>query len=918
MSSTAPPPPPPPPHARSYSVAVPREPTSKHQAFSRSLSVPEVHAAPPTPQQPAASDVSVVGADPLSDDPQQSQQSQSQQQQQQQQSDQPFDVYKFLNENGNRVLRDPILQQMTVVRYEGEVDNATGFFHGHGKLVSTLGYTYTGQFDGGLMSGRGRIEWTDGTVYEGTMKDNVISGEGKYTWPNGDWYDGSVDQCVRHGKGTFYYKSLNETYEGTWHKGMRHGKGTLKYTPDGAISYRGGWVRDKRNGHGIMTYACGVYDGEWKNDIRHGKGRMTWKRDGVVVEEYRGEWVGGVPCGQGQSTYIRPVAETPGTPQMNTLTVTPQGPVAGTAESHLIKRDAAINTYTGEFLDGLRHGFGTFLYDDGSKYEGQWVANQKHGEGKFTSATGVIYFGSFKDGNPVTPVSDNKPETTVSSPLPLYIRDILGEAENNVLEAITAVQSVISRNSGLFKKLFAFYGACDTAIEVITTPSNWKANRTQGTVSLIQFFRMLNDAKLLNRHTTIAVVGRLLLAFRDRNVTTSVASYLLGEQNGSLPTTTATAGPPPPPEVVKSASPDRVEVASSIGVTPKEQGLLMTPKDSSASPAGSRSERNSVTSMRSSKTGRAASATRGDALYSAPWEKYQTELHLFVGELNYRDFVEAIVRVTDHHYETARVGTLAQKLTLVIEEHLTPFTCSKLSGDPLFPLSREHKAVVAPHLPLLEKYFLTFSKTTSFGLGGSTTSATLRAAGGVAGVTMTVRQFALMLRELGAVDGEKLSLTSIPQLCMYDKHPQLTTHVGKKLLQTTAPVHQQQLAGTITTNAASAAAAVSSGASASAAANNLDKTTSERGSTLSLETEPRFIEGGETIYRSRCALSKRSKGLGNSNLHSTLVMELELTFVEMVDLVLRAGVLRCTETTQAQRIATFLQTYFVANQSKKL
>lgn len=37
------------------------------------------------------------------------------------------------------------------------------------------------------------------------------------------------------------------------------------------------------------------------------------------------------------------------------------------------------NTYYGNFKNGKRHGQGTFLYANGTKYEGNWENNLKHG-----------------------------------------------------------------------------------------------------------------------------------------------------------------------------------------------------------------------------------------------------------------------------------------------------------------------------------------------------------------------------------------------------------------------------------------------------------------------------------------------------------------------------------------------------------
>lgn len=42
------------------------------------------------------------------------------------------------------------------------------------------------------------------------------------------------------------------------------------------------------------------------------------------------------------------------------------------------------NRYEGSWMNGERHGYGTFYYADGSKYEGEWKKNKKEGFGIFT------------------------------------------------------------------------------------------------------------------------------------------------------------------------------------------------------------------------------------------------------------------------------------------------------------------------------------------------------------------------------------------------------------------------------------------------------------------------------------------------------------------------------------------------------
>lgn len=39
--------------------------------------------------------------------------------------------------------------------------------------------------------------------------------------------------------------------------------------------------------------------------------------------------------------------------------------------------------YTGEWLDGKKHGFGTFVYGNGAKYEGEWIQDQRDGRGTY-------------------------------------------------------------------------------------------------------------------------------------------------------------------------------------------------------------------------------------------------------------------------------------------------------------------------------------------------------------------------------------------------------------------------------------------------------------------------------------------------------------------------------------------------------
>ena len=54
--------------------------------------------------------------------------------------------------------------------------------------------------------------------------------------------------------------------------------------------------------------------------------------------------------------------------------------------------------YEGEYKDGKHHGIGKFIYDDGDIYDGEWKDGKKDGRGKYTWPDGDVYEGEYKDG----------------------------------------------------------------------------------------------------------------------------------------------------------------------------------------------------------------------------------------------------------------------------------------------------------------------------------------------------------------------------------------------------------------------------------------------------------------------------------------------------------------------------------------
>jgi hypothetical protein len=760
----------------------------------------------------------------------------------------PLDIFAHLNgisSPTDPLLRDPILQRMAVTRYEGEV-NERGFFHGTGKFESTLGFTYDGELDKGLMHGKGTIRWKHGVVYSGSFVNNMPCGKGKYEWSNGDWYDGEVEHSVRNGQGTFFNAALNETYSGTWRSGKRHGHGKLQYTEK--CCYVGAWNDDKRSGHGSMTYHSGDrYDGMWMDDRRHGKGTMTWMQNDVVVEIYEGEWKEGIQHGQGFTVYIRP-------PVRSDQTATAAVVSASTLESahdYLPPRGSALNTYRGAFECGKRHGFGVFIYDDGSKYEGDWFDNQKHGQGRFTSTAGISTIEIYDHGHrvemegqkpaidqpatdPTGPPEDSNvlsvSETTQALP-PIYIRDLIGVSETHVSDLILSVQSMLSRNSGILKRVFSYYSTLDTAVAFVTTHPHWRKDVIQGTMTLPQLYRLLNETKLLNRSVTIASVDRMLATFGDAAHTTEAQRLAVGAE---------------------------------------------------------------------------------DREYENMWQHFwQHKMYTADGFISYREFMELLVRVAAELYSEEVFGNLSQKLHIVIEDHLSAAPLSPSSALPLCGASRIHKDVIMPHLSILKNLFLHYSDATSLGHGNMCGSALvakkhseLHSLGtppqAIAGVLVRARQLLLLLKETGAFESTKLTLGAILRtLLPFERFGSATAQISMAHLL--PPVYSNARCET-TSDRASVYSAVPPSEATSA--------TSPSAHTAAVSRSTHgFSE--ESTYRHRWALRERSKGLHHGNVKATLQVERELTFVEFTDVIVECALLHSLEASPEVRVQSFFKNYLL-------
>jgi len=126
--------------------------------------------------------------------------------------------------------------------YEGEWRD--GKKHGKGFYIwpNPLGGKYVGEWRDDEINGQGLLEYNDGTIYVCEFKDGIPHGYGKMTSSGGFSYEGEFEEGKFHGQGTHIYHDpeYGLKYVGEFKKGKYHGRGTL-YDKDGKIINEGKW-----------------------------------------------------------------------------------------------------------------------------------------------------------------------------------------------------------------------------------------------------------------------------------------------------------------------------------------------------------------------------------------------------------------------------------------------------------------------------------------------------------------------------------------------------------------------------------------------------------------------------------------------------------------------------------------------------
>ncbi|XP_058476758.1 radial spoke head 10 homolog B [Solea solea] len=381
----------------------------------------------------------------------------------------------------------PTLMRLTIESHEGET--LKDLYHGEGEACFEGDHTYKGTFTKGVMHGRGIFTWADGMKYEGDFVNNLPSGYGTITWPSGSSYTGEIYKAIRHGIGTYQCADNGVKYTGQWNYSKRHGQGVMYFNEDKTSWYKGDWEKNNRVGYGVRRYPSGnVYFGEWKDNLKHGEGSMKWLNLG---QEYVGTWQDGIQHGKGTHVWILRRTD--------------------------ISQYCRSNRYTGDFVQGQRHGQGTFFYAGGATYEGEWRSNKKHGKGKFTFKDGHVVEGEFKDDQMITPdvfgnrsltplcgvclLSGSAPSSILGPDLALNIDsllDLFPEKRRNIERK--QVEFALLRNNAELRSIYSFYSRLGSAGSLDNIYL----------LSRLQLWRLLKDCYLHHHHVTLTQINHFI------------------------------------------------------------------------------------------------------------------------------------------------------------------------------------------------------------------------------------------------------------------------------------------------------------------------------------------------------------------------------------------------------------------------
>tara|TARA_Y100000814_G_C12344828_1_gene405372 strand:- start:122 stop:2014 length:1893 start_codon:yes stop_codon:yes gene_type:complete len=270
-------------------------------------------------------------------------------------------------------------------QYIGEFKNDK--YHGAGIYIHSDGASYVGMYIDGLLNGLGTYTFSDGKVWQGQFKDgNWISGK-KYE--SGEFESSSQLSSLPICPGSPSSQDRGYTY---WDNCIG------SYTWSNGSKYVGHWKDDRKHGHGITIFGTGEWEGdkyigEFKEDKKDGQGNYIFSDGEIWQGQFKNdEWIDGNKYASDKSnssSQESSLANCTNSPSYEGATYWDN--CIGT----YIWNDGA--KYVGEYKNNLHHGHGTYTWPIGDKYIGEFLEGRRHGHGYQYQANGNTYIGEHKN-----------------------------------------------------------------------------------------------------------------------------------------------------------------------------------------------------------------------------------------------------------------------------------------------------------------------------------------------------------------------------------------------------------------------------------------------------------------------------------------------------------------------------------------
>ncbi|QTA93163.1 ARPP-1 family domain-containing protein [Desulfonema magnum] len=296
--------------------------------------------------------------------------------------------------------------------YEGQFEN--GMFHGQGILThshyfrysvyfdlldmvdvaenfnlfdsdegsTVYGYKYEGQFRRGLPHGSGTVTFSH-IMYEGQLKRGEPHGEAVITAADGTKYELRFRHGKVHGNVIKTYpkghKYEGYKYQGRLRNGWPHGEGTWTL-PDGSECTGLFKMGRSQRWTAIISPDGRKYEGEAK---------VTFP-DGT---KYTGQFRNGMFHGHGLIKYWNVAVQEQNDPYQD-FDIDIDLDLFSSDEEECPK--SRLESYEGQFRNGMPHGNGTETFSDGSEWTGQFKYRVPYGKGVWTLPDGTRYEGPFK------------------------------------------------------------------------------------------------------------------------------------------------------------------------------------------------------------------------------------------------------------------------------------------------------------------------------------------------------------------------------------------------------------------------------------------------------------------------------------------------------------------------------------------